>query len=154
MGLTLFRGSETTGPSVGTAVYHAWTTKIDIQVSGRAEFKYKDHFQSQTDLGEVEWNYVGKKRTGNLQLSPRKGGSPIAAFYINRVKEGKKIGSKEFKQDEIGRAEFYRQDLTPAQFDEVVLTLVAEVEAMRKNFQGQDVASAINMAGSVGGAGA
>lgn len=130
--VTLYRGSQPNIP-IGSVNYHTWSSKIDLEVNGRA-ITYKDDFDSNEGLGRLYWKYVGKKKEGNLRCEDRSG-QIVAGFTFSG-----------WDQSEVGRVEIWRPGLSQAQMDEVVSSAVAEIEGMRREMAD----SGVN-AGVVGG---
>lgn len=116
--ITVLRGQG--GAHVGSAKFHTWASKIDLDVNGQM-LTYKDEFDSITGLGRVYWKYQSKKSKGNLKLENRSG-QVIATFMFNG-----------WKENEVGKVEIWRPGLSPAQTDEVVVSAVAEIESMKRD---------------------
>ncbi|KXX76970.1 hypothetical protein MMYC01_207145 [Madurella mycetomatis] len=143
--LTIHRGDGPHGPELGGAVFHSFTTdKVDAYlVRGGAmteEYRFKKKFESRTGLGlagtaKMVWE-VEKPGYGWRALVLRESGKdgPVAARFVMAEDGcGGKGGYATIERVE-GRLEVVRAGgLAAEQFEEVFLTLVAEMERKRRD---------------------
>lgn len=141
--LTIHRGDGPHGPELASAVFHSFTTaKVDARLARAGgwtdEYRFKKKFESRTGLGlaggTMVWE-VEKRAYGWRSLILTEGGKdgPVAARFV--VAEdghaGNGVGATTGRVE--GRLEVVRPGgLAAEQFEEVFLTLVAEMERKRR----------------------
>jgi hypothetical protein len=115
--LSIHRGGPG-GPAIGGAKFHSFTTeKVDAHI-GLQKYRFKGKFESQTGLGKLEWSIV----TGTLVLEAD--GVIIVRFVPRDAIVGGMLRPE-------GKFEIRRPGLNDAQFEEVVVTGIAELERIR-----------------------
>ncbi|KAI5919204.1 hypothetical protein F4810DRAFT_688197 [Camillea tinctor] len=119
LGITLLRGTDT-GPTIGTARFHSFTTsKVDVELQGR-ESRFKKEFSSRTGLGNVEWNAHGH------DLILRDSSGRLVGSYLLD-------GSVHTSHHREGRLEVAMKGLRIEQLEEVLMTGLAELERIRRD---------------------
>ncbi|KAF4464368.1 hypothetical protein FALBO_8802 [Fusarium albosuccineum] len=132
------------GPPAGSAKFHSLSSKVDLDL-GTGHVKFKKEFQSTTGQGYMKWRRESHgflSSRGNLVLDSA--GSPVATF---RPEKG-----PDDSRRQGGTLEIHRQDLSPPQLDEIVISGVAELERRKAAAQSAAASSASNAA--AGGAAA
>lgn len=117
--LTVKRG-DGDGPKIGSATTHSFTTsKVDVEVNGKT-LRFKKKFESVTGQGQLAWSFD----SGSLLLEDGKG---LLARFIPKDGDIKDVKRLE------GRLEIRRKGLNTEQFEEVVITGLAELERRRND---------------------
>lgn len=118
------------GPEVGCACFHTWTGggKVDAEAGGR-RYRFRKRFDSRTGLaaaaaGTLVWSVCD----GALVLTEGDKDGPMVARFVGR--DGAGLAGATVRLE--GRLEIRRPGLTAEQFDEVFVTLVAEMERKRR----------------------
>ncbi|GAB1314541.1 hypothetical protein MFIFM68171_04751 [Madurella fahalii] len=133
--VTVLRGGGGPGaPEVGGARLHSFTTgKVDAFLAGRGSFRFRKRFVSLTGLASAPHvaRMVWAVEDGALVLSEdgAGGGGGCVARFVTR--DGAGLGEATTRLE--GRLEVRRVGLTGEQFEEVVVTLVAEMERRRRS---------------------
>jgi hypothetical protein len=109
-----------------TADYHSFSDKIDIVIDGRA-FMLRDDFESTHGGGQLFWKLEGSPRSGILKLKNRVG-ECMCTFSL---REGNKI---EIWADRSG--------LNQGLVDEIIVTLMAQRESMKRQAANQNATTA------------
>jgi hypothetical protein len=99
-----------------TCDYHSFSSKIDIVIDGRT-FTLKGDFESAHGAGRLFWKLEGSPRTGILRLDDRKG-ECVCTFGL--------------KHDKERNIEIWKQGLSQGLIDEIVVTLLAQYESVRR----------------------
>ncbi|KAH8668941.1 hypothetical protein BX600DRAFT_460995 [Xylariales sp. PMI_506] len=149
-GVVVLRGGSRSGPQVGSATFHSWTTsKVDLDVGGRV-VKLKKEFDSTTGLGHLRWHHNKQRHRHHHHQGGGGGGSGsgarlelldttgrvLAAFTANKTSS--------FFSDDTSRHEgrfeiiLSGAGVSQAQFDEIVVSGVAEMERRRKSAEDDD----------------
>ncbi|KAK4035100.1 hypothetical protein C8A01DRAFT_38435 [Parachaetomium inaequale] len=140
--LTVHRGGGPDGPEIGGALFHSFTTgKVDAYLSGVGDYRFRKKFVSLTGLGgaggqggRMEWGVENK----TLVLSSGDGGGYVARFVL---RDGADAGKATSRVE--GTLVVMRGGLTDAQFGEVVVTMVAEMERKRRDNEDFKIAGAV-----------
>lgn len=131
-------GSGAARSEFGGALFHSFTTdKVDAYFRGY-RYHFRKRFVSQTGLGgggakgKMEWAV----EDGALVLSDgERGGRGWVARFVAR--NGAKVGDATGRLE--GRLEVRRAGLTGEQFEEVFVTMVAEMERKRRSNEEWDI---------------
>ncbi|KAK0726136.1 hypothetical protein B0H67DRAFT_572396 [Lasiosphaeris hirsuta] len=128
------------GSTVGRAAFHSFTTeKVDAWFSERY-YHFKKRFESQTGLSAAPWKkMLWDVSNGELMLTPDDETGPILARFVPKDAIG--LGGATNLLE--GRLELRAMGLTDAQFEELFVTLVAEMERKRRTNEEWAVAAAV-----------
>jgi len=119
----IVKRGDSDGPRIGSVTTHSFTTpKVDVEVN-EEKLRFKKRFESVTGQGQLTWSLD----SDSLLLEDSKG---LLARFSSRDGD-----IKSSRQE--GRLEIRRQGLNAEQFEEVVITGLAELER-RKNDAGDE----------------
>lgn len=142
--MTMLRASN--GERLAHAEFHSFSTsKVDAYYRGHV-YHFKNRFVSQTGLGS-EPGFVEDGVTmlwdvwnGEMTLGREDGRGGIVARFVPR---GDAAGLGDHTNILEGRLELRMVELTDAQFEELFVTLVAEMERKRRDNEEWAVADAV-----------
>ncbi|KAK5274551.1 hypothetical protein LTR96_001152 [Exophiala xenobiotica] len=103
---------------LATVVFHTFSSKINLIFSLDRIVSYKRKFESCT-LGRLEWAVDHAKRKKASIRCLDQAGKPVCTFEV----------TNKFKN---GRLQIWKEDLSWEQFDELVVSGIAEVEMLRR----------------------
>lgn len=122
---------------VATVMLHIFTSKASITLSTpnvSSSFTYKKKFHSSVPgVGNLAWDMIGRDSDFNMELTNDKG-EVIATYSGNRDMKGAEK-----------RLDIWKNDLPPAAMDEIIVTLVARIERMRREMEVRFVEVPVNV---------
>ncbi|KIX08428.1 uncharacterized protein Z518_03084 [Rhinocladiella mackenziei CBS 650.93] len=108
---------------LATINWHTWSGKIDMSFTTGNTITYKDNFESST-LGRLFWVISrGDRKQANIRCSDRAEQTICTVVLTDKL--------------ESGRVEIWRSNLSKQQFDEVIVSAIAEIEDFRRKVQDQ-----------------
>ncbi|KAK4937039.1 hypothetical protein LTR10_022225 [Elasticomyces elasticus] len=120
--ITITSGS---GGQLATAEWHTWSGKIDLTFTSGNTITYKDNFESST-LGRLFWTMTqGNKKQADIKCADRTGQAVCTVVLRDKL--------------ETGRIEIWRHDLSRQEFDEIVVSAIAEIEDLRRKMEDSGV---------------
>ncbi|KAI1624748.1 hypothetical protein EDD37DRAFT_357596 [Exophiala viscosa] len=117
--------TSSSGGQLATAEWHTWSGKIDLTFTNGNAITYKDNFESST-LGRLFWTMTqGNKNQADIKCADRTGQAVCTVVLRDE------LGS--------GRIEAWRSDLSRQQFDEIVVSAIAEIEDLGRKMEDSGV---------------
>ncbi|KAI1611014.1 hypothetical protein EDD36DRAFT_309922 [Exophiala viscosa] len=117
--------TSSSGGQLATAEWHTWSGKIDLTFTNGNAITYKDNFESST-LGRLFWTMTqGNKNQADIKCADRTGQAVCTVVLRDE------LGS--------GRIEVWRSDLSRQQFDEIVVSAIAEIEDLGRKMEDSGV---------------
>ncbi len=110
------------GDPLATVDWHTWSGKIDLSFATTGSVvTYRDRFES-TTLGRLFWTLTHSDKTGaDIRCADRAGQTVCTIVLKDNLRNG--------------RVEMWRRDLSKQQFDEIIVSAIAEIEDLRRKVQ-------------------
>ncbi|KAK3689042.1 hypothetical protein B0T22DRAFT_460791 [Podospora appendiculata] len=125
--LSIHRGGAA-GPHMAEATFHSWSTeKVDVTI-GPLRYRFRKRLDSQTGLGKLTWG--NRKGEFFLREGTSEDSGVLVAQFVPRTTST--FGTSKVE----GTFQIRKPGLSAAQFEEVVITGIFEMERRRRKAEG------------------